>query len=60
MAKQRAFIMKYQYFYTSYNHGKSHRSRKRNRILGNKKMRRNLNNELLILRSELDGEGKES
>jgi hypothetical protein len=41
--KQRSFVMKYQDFYSIYNSGKSHKQRKKNRILGNKRMRNKLN-----------------
>jgi hypothetical protein len=45
--KQRSFIMKYQDFYSMYNHGKSHNQRRRNKRLGNKKMRNKLKKEML-------------
>jgi len=44
--KQRSFIMKYQDFYSMYNHGKSHNQRRRNKRLGNKKMRNKLKKEM--------------
>lgn len=40
--KQRAFIMKFQTWYSDYNHGKSGKQNKVNRRLGNKKMRQKL------------------
>jgi hypothetical protein len=44
--KQRAFIMKYQYFYSDFNNGKSSQQHKRNRRTGNKKMRNKLKKEM--------------
>ena len=45
--KQRSFIMKYQCWYSDYNNGKSHKQRRRNKRLGNKKMRNKLKKEML-------------
>ena len=42
----RSFIMKYQYWYSDYNNGKSHKQRRRNKRLGNKKMRNRLKKEM--------------
>ncbi len=41
----RSFIMKHQDFYSMYNHGKSHKQRRRNKRLGNKRMRNKLKKE---------------
>jgi hypothetical protein len=38
----RAFALKHEYFYTSFNHGKSGKQRKRNKRLGKKQMRNRL------------------
>ena len=44
--KQRAFIMKYQYFYSEFNHGRTSGANKRNRRHGKKKMRKQLEKEM--------------
>lgn len=44
--KQRAFIMKYQYFYSDFNHGKTGKASKKNRRCGKKKMRKQLEKEM--------------
>ena len=41
--------MKYQDFYTNYNRGKSGKARKKNRTLGNKKMRNTLKKDIKII-----------
>ena len=51
--KQRGFIMKYQDWYASYNYGKSHSQRRRNKRLGNKRMRNKLKKELNTLDTQV-------
>jgi len=46
--KQRSFVMKYQSWYSNYNHGKSGAQNKANRRLGKKQMRNRLKREVNV------------